>query len=629
MLGVWRGKNIVVIDKPTTAAATTGTTVTFTSLAPSSLAACNGSGGGVCMTLDGATRVDVGQSAGGIAVSRALEAEPDGDHLVGDGKGMATGYLIGGAFKSDTTTEDDVKHERDEVAGFTGWGLADFGRQIHYHIWNSNFTRISGASGDDEGSYDDPNATFLRADGDANGASFIGSKGAKSGIGIVTNLEKDSECLNYVATSAPVTFELDTQFEVDKGCFIAQGMRPGGGNGYVADTASHVDLTGSYLLGTDVYYESANAQGKTSTLGATVTTGANNLINLSIDPDTDVQTPAPAPAEGTDLQIVQADRKPARILQDSFGETSLFTGRRADGSNAAKVPIQNDTRLAYFGGTGYYGANGGDPAGYLDEMPAGLGVNSCENWLAGETCAAATLWATPLGSTTPQEVARADAHGFGIGTFGNVATPLEVLSGAGATTLTSAFGTGGTDAAVVSTTGFPQTGIMQIGSEIIAYSVTDGTTLHAVSRGVWGTSTAGHSSGDSVSYFTVLDGSADSALPNFAVTSNGNMWWSGHSVTAGAAPTLSGTGVTTASLEGNDNAGRVTWNGTAPGVGETMIVQFAQKWAVGPVCFAQIQNASASNPLFITSVNRSQVAFKFTAAGTTNTQVGYSCTGYR
>ncbi|HWA88460.1 MAG TPA: hypothetical protein VG889_00385 [Rhizomicrobium sp.] len=248
---VWRKKNIVILDTPTTAAGAS-VSVTFKSQSFSGRTVdCDGDGAGICLALDAAARIDAGASAGGTAAG---------------GTGKATGYLIGGPNGSD------------KVAGFTSSMSASYGHSIDYHIQNSHETRMYSPAGDANGNYDDPNTVFLLVDGDANQASFIGGKAAKAGTSIIVDAGAD-QCVNYVAANASTTTNSSTQFEVDGGCFIAQGMRPGSGYAYVANAASNVSLGGSYLDGTSIVYEGDTARGVTSTLGAFVSSGQTNLVD--------------------------------------------------------------------------------------------------------------------------------------------------------------------------------------------------------------------------------------------------------------------------------------------------------------------------------------------------------------
>ncbi len=539
-----------------------------------------------------------------------------GDGTTASGLNNATGYLIGGPIPNHE--EDD-----DSIAGFTASMVSSFGHSINFHVENSNETRLYAPASDAQGIYDDPNTFFAKVEGDSNNASFIGGKGGKAGTGLYVKLDDANECLNYVAANLAVTAQDQPQIDVESGCLIAEGMRPGGGNAYIAHDASNVSFPGSYLLKTDFFYEDDTARGNTSMLGARLdSAAANNLINGNTGG-------APAPMDGTDLQIVPPDSQLGRVLQDGFGGATSFTGRRANGTNASKTALADGDVIAALEGSGYTGATNG----YTASPVGGFSVQACEAWSSSANCAATTLKATEKGTTTVTEVARAESGGFGIGTGEGVSAPLEVLN-TGTTTHASnihALLTSGTGSiAVTSAAGFPSPGILLVDSELMSYSKIDGTHLNVTARGVWGTTAQSHSnnSGSTLSFLNVLVGNNSSTLPQFAVTSRGGVW---HLTTSGGAPAIDqtgggGAGAGSPTIVGNDNAGRITLGTPASAV---LKLNFATPWSNAPVCFAQDESATARNPWIVTAASTSSVTFTGPGTPSNGDVLSYACTGFK
>ena len=90
-------------------------------------------------------------------------------------------------------------------------------------------------------------------------------------------------------------------------------------------------------------------------------------------------------------------------------------------------------------------------------------------------------------------------YGWGTATYGGASGVLSTLNGA---LLDNAFGTGGSGTTIVltSTSGFPSSGTIKVGSEYISYTATSGNSLLNITRDVAGTRSA-HLDGASVEFF--------------------------------------------------------------------------------------------------------------------------------
>ena len=121
-------------------------------------------------------------------------------------------------------------------------------------------------------------------------------------------------------------------------------------------------------------------------------------------------------------------------------------------------------------------------------------------------------------------------YGFGIGNYGGT------ITGALTTTLNGALladtaGTGGSGTAITltSTTGFPTTGTIAVGDELITYTGIAGSDITGITRGALGTATFGtsngqaHSGGATVTNATNFSGFG-SAVEASSVTLEPGLW---------------------------------------------------------------------------------------------------------
>lgn len=129
----------------------------------------------------------------------------------------------------------------------------------------------------------------------------------------------------------------------------------------------------------------------------------------------------PAPPSGTRLQIIGEASTPCRNLVDAFDNTSVFDGRRANGTIDSPSALLTDDEIAELSVKGY-GASG-----YSSTGRAHVRAHAAENWTDS---AQGTYWAittTPIGSTTPQ--IRAIFNNDGKTSFGATATSQVNTSG--------------------------------------------------------------------------------------------------------------------------------------------------------------------------------------------------------
>lgn len=148
-----------------------------------------------------------------------------------------------------------------------------------------------------------------------------------------------------------------------------------------AGTADNLTLTGTLNL-----------------LGATVIGFLTNTFK-TLFVNSNLAT-LPLPLTGTVIQAANADSVATRFEGDSFGAAVLFTGRRADGSNAAPLVVTSGDELVSFnawGCTGSLGGSGtwGGPSAAVSFFAGGTGA-----WTVSSTPTEIRLRTVPNGSVT-------------------------------------------------------------------------------------------------------------------------------------------------------------------------------------------------------------------------------------
>jgi len=136
----------------------------------------------------------------------------------------------------------------------------------------------------------------------------------------------------------------------------------------------------------------------------------------------------PTALSGTVLHVVGPDSGAGRVLLDTWGSTSgsspVFALRRARGSNGSPSAVQSGDFLATFGAYGY-----GSTA-YSSTARAAFQMYAAETWTDSAQGAYATIEATPTGSTTRGEIARAyGSGGFAIGETTNPSAIALLVNG--------------------------------------------------------------------------------------------------------------------------------------------------------------------------------------------------------
>jgi hypothetical protein len=97
-----------------------------------------------------------------------------------------------------------------------------------------------------------------------------------------------------------------------------------------------------------------------------------------------------------------------------------------------------------------------------------------------------------------------------------------------------------------------------------------------------------------------------------------------HAAAGGGLPKLNGAGGGSPTISGSDGAGRIVVGSQA---GLAITLTFANPWPNTPVCFAQDETTSGSNPVY-TAPTATKVVFNFHAAPSQFDHVAYQCTGF-
>lgn len=138
-------------------------------------------------------------------------------------------------------------------------------------------------------------------------------------------------------------------------------------------------------------------------------------------------------AGGSNKSVVLRPTGSGSAILDSFGNSPIYIGRRAEGTSASKTAVTTDLPLAQLSGFGY-GATGYSSAGR-----AIIRLNAGENWSDAAQGAYIVFLTTPIGGTAVAEMARIfGSGGMSLGsTTDPGATNLSVIGKIAAGTATA------------------------------------------------------------------------------------------------------------------------------------------------------------------------------------------------
>ncbi|MBZ9704598.1 MULTISPECIES: sialate O-acetylesterase [unclassified Mesorhizobium] len=119
--------------------------------------------------------------------------------------------------------------------------------------------------------------------------------------------------------------------------------------------------------------------------------------------------PLPAPPAGTVLHIGGVDGVQSRVTFDGFGGIAQFLGRRANGTPAARSALLASDVIMSVGIFGAY-----DATNYSGSSRGGFTFYAIENWSASAQGTAFSLYATPHGSTTLNQILTGYGEGLQI-----------------------------------------------------------------------------------------------------------------------------------------------------------------------------------------------------------------------
>ena len=161
-------------------------------------------------------------------------------------------------------------------------------------------------------------------------------------------------------------------------------------NGYIAFSATR-PITGFSLSLSSTTASTLPTNGALNVAGGVGIGGALNvggLVNVTL------QTYLQAPQTGTIIHCVQVDTSSAFITLDTFGSSAnaAFLGRRTQGTKGSPTAVSVGNILAFFGGSGYDGAN------YSNAARGFFAIRVSETWNASAQGTYATISTTPVGT---------------------------------------------------------------------------------------------------------------------------------------------------------------------------------------------------------------------------------------
>lgn len=151
-------------------------------------------------------------------------------------------------------------------------------------------------------------------------------------------------------------------------------------------TACNLAVSGTFTI---------NGSGLPTLAGTNVFTGLNTFTQTATF-DFNVSS-LPAAPTGTLVWGAGVDGVVARVLLDSFGAPSIWTGRRADGTNSAKTALVSGDEISSLNAWGFNGTAYVGPQAAIKTKAAG-------NWTTGPSYPTSIgFWTTPVSSGTLTE----------------------------------------------------------------------------------------------------------------------------------------------------------------------------------------------------------------------------------
>ena len=197
--------------------------------------------------------------------------------------------------------------------------------------------------------------------------------------------------------------------------------------------------------------------------------------------------------------------------------------RQAQGTQDAPTATGDSQNIGLIGFRGYAGT------GFTTDR-ARIQAYSVQPWTATAQGTALAFSTTPVGSTTMQQRVFISPEGnLGVGDFApheRVDVAGGIMAGmapAAITELSSAMTSSVATATVASTTGYPSAGTILIDNEAMFYTGTTATTFTGLTRGVFGTTAAAHTSGKAVDVNFLTASNSESTMPVMSVNSAGNV----------------------------------------------------------------------------------------------------------
>lgn len=390
---------------------------------------------------------------------------------------------------------------------------------------------------------------------------------------------------------------------------------------------------------------------------------------VTINMNTSGAPPALGVFTGTTLHTIGTDGLANRVVQDSFGGATVYSLRRADGTNASPTAVGANENVFTFGGAVYTGS------GYTSTK-AQFNMVTTQVQTPTANGMGFNFLTTPNNSTTLAEAMRIDSSGYiGIGTT-TPAWKLDVASssasvntgvgfgqlaltdsGAGANlkhwlfssengnlyvgTTTDLYATSTVPAITIANLGnigigssspYAQLSLnapagtapyFVIGSSTEVFKVTPSangqlgigtSTPTAAFVSVAASTTAGTVETGYNGVVAIIAGFENTTLKLFQVI---DQW--GHMITSGDTPAIAGG---TSSVAGNDRNGTITVTGTLL---TSVTLTFAHAWLTAPDC--TIADSSTGITAGVTSISASQLVIGF-SAGVNSGTVWYICQGH-
>jgi hypothetical protein len=478
----------IVLSAPTTAATTTTAALTFYSAPLSSGNPCDGTGQLPCLFLNPEERYVSGLSAAGTASSRLPSSRLG--HL-------GAGFLL------------------DSIAGLRAINTDSY---AHYY----NIAAIDAAAcdfvelkGDDNGELNPGNTTGIYLAGSSRGCVFESHGPGKPAASLVEDTYGSTDNNNTGSGALPLTAN---SFSLTAGTVT---LTSGGTNASWTATRGTMHVCSATISGTGTltcdtshgHIDEYLFYHKTGSTTSFALDQRGRLGSFPQDFTTAGMTVTLFSTSVNSGSSKHVDKSAATVFSDLDASTTPVVGNQFEVLHGA-VTFRNVDTLS--GGIGFVSTNAAGTTIIASDMPMTSVVFEDDTARAATTISSDSSFATFV---KPGALLQPLSYGQYFGSPQALTIPAMSGNPISSTYLG--------ELNVQDTTNWPQTGVIQVDSEFLAFHIENSTRIIIDQRGLCGSAAASHAASSMASYMNVLWGCPllTSALPQFAMDDVGNVFF--------------------------------------------------------------------------------------------------------